>query len=259
MDMTVGELEAGLFERFPRERAEAWDNVGLVAGDPSAVVSGVACALDVTPDNIRAAASAGANVLLTHHPACLDMPRSIVPGATPAGSIWEALRLGVALIGMHTNLDRDVEATLVLPRVLGFRGARPGMERGRRLEDGRLGATCELGEGATLCSLEERARARLGRVAQTFGDPDLLVRKLGFYGGSMGSDGCADALAAGCDAVVCGECGYHRACDLASAGCAVIILGHDVSELPLVGVLARAARECGARDAFVVDERQRWH
>ena len=258
MDMTVGELERALFARFPRARAEEWDHVGLSAGDPDAPVTRVACALDATPDAVRRAGAAGASVLLTHHPVCLDMPRTISPGPAAAGAIWEAVRAGVALIGMHTNLDRDEEGSLALPRALGFAEARAGMERGRTPAQGRLGSLADLEVPATAGELAERARTRLGRVAQAYGDATRAVGRVGFYGGSMGSDGCADALAASCDAVVCGECGYHRACDLAAAGCAVIILGHDVSELPLVPVLAAAARACGVQDAFVLTEPQRW-
>ena len=258
MGMTVGEFERALFARFPRARAEEWDHVGLSVGDPDAPATRVACALDATPDAVRRAAEAGADVLLTHHPVCLDMPRAISPGPAAAGAIWEAVRRGVALIGMHTNLDRDEEGSLALPRALGFAGARAGMERGRTPAQGRLGSLADFEAPTSVGGLAVRARERLGRVAQVYGDPGQAVARAGFYGGSMGSDGCADSLAASCDAVVCGECGYHRACDLAAAGCAVIILGHDVSELPLVPVLAAAARACGARDAFVLTEPARW-
>lgn len=46
--MRVSELEQALFERFPRDDAEAWDHVGLSVGDPTAEITCVACALDAS-------------------------------------------------------------------------------------------------------------------------------------------------------------------------------------------------------------------
>jgi len=48
-------------------------------------------------------------------------------------------------------------------------------------------------------------------------------------------------MAAGADALVCGEVRYHDALDAAESGLAIIEVGHDVSEWPLVEVLGRAA------------------
>ena len=71
--ITVGELEQALLELFPASDAESWDRTGLLVGDPRAVISGVAVALDATPRAVRAAQHIGANVLVTHHPAFLAL------------------------------------------------------------------------------------------------------------------------------------------------------------------------------------------
>ena len=46
--MIVSELERALLARYPKADAEGWDHVGLSVGDPSADITGVACALDAT-------------------------------------------------------------------------------------------------------------------------------------------------------------------------------------------------------------------
>jgi len=51
------------------------------------------------------------------------------------------------------------------------------------------------------------------------------------------------AVAEGCQAVVTGELGYHRVLAAVEAGCAVILLGHDVSELPYARLLAASVAE----------------
>lgn len=244
--LTPARVEELLFEAFPRRQAEPWDRVGLSVGDPDAPLSGpVALALDVTVESVRAAHAAGAGLLVTHHPCFLDPPARVGPSFPPPGpAVWEAARLGVALVAMHTNLDRSRAATGRLPELLGFSGVRCGIEAGRAPADGALGSVCDLPAGTTLEALAGRCRDVLGAVAQVFGEAGRAVGRAAFFTGSLGSCG-ADALAAGADVVVCGECGYHRALDLLAQGCAVIILGHDVSEEPLVDLLTRALEERG--------------
>lgn len=116
----VGDLERALDHAFPVDRAEEWDRVGLLAGDPAEAVTGVVLALDPTPDAIRRAAELGANVLVTHHPAFLKMPERLVGSSGPAGLLSLASRLGVALMNAHTNLDRDDRAQALMPTALGL-------------------------------------------------------------------------------------------------------------------------------------------
>lgn len=260
---TVGDLEEALLARYPRAWAEPWDRVGLSVGDSAQVVARVAVSLDATPDAIAAADAVGANVLVTHHPVCLDMPQRIGP-ASPAtelaaGAIWEAVRRGVALVAFHTNLDRSPDATGRLPRMLGLDPV-CGIEAGRDPARGRLGSYADLGAGITLDALACRCGEVFGGVAQVFGDGAAAVGRAAFFTGSIGS-GVGDALAVGADVAVCGECGYHRALELVGRGCAVIILGHDVSERPLADVLAERLVQAGLpADAIVrLADAPAWH
>lgn len=259
---TVGQLESALFERFPRDWAEPWDHVGLAVGDSRQEIARIAVALDATSRTVRAAAQAGANVLVTHHPVCLEMPTVLAPlesGASQASScLWDAVRLGVALIAMHTNFDRSEEATSRLPRMLDLR-PRCGIERGRSAAQGSLGSVADVQGGETLGGLARRCLDRFGRVAQVYGDPTAPVARAAFLTGSIGDCG-EDALNAGADVAVCGECGYHRALDLAQRGLAVIILGHDASELPLADALAECIGDMGfGRDRCVrLDDGPAW-
>ncbi len=260
---TVGTLERTLFEVFPASWAEAWDHVGLAVGDPLARVCRIAVALDATAANVVRAAEEGANVLLTHHPVCLEAPRLIAPRASgsPLASacLLEAVSRGVACIAMHTNLDRSPRATGRLPRMLGLIPS-CGIERGRDEASGRLGSVADLGDGVTLDGFALRCRAVFGRVAQVYGDGSSAVRRAAFFTGSLGSCG-EDALAAEADVVVCGECGYHRALDLVERGCAVIIVGHDASEAPLADLLAEELAACGVPAGSLVrlDDPCTWH
>ncbi len=258
----VADLERLLFEAFPREWAEPWDRPGLLVGDPGARVGRIAFALDATRESVRAAAECGANVLVTHHPAYLEPPSPLVPRGEAASlastCVWEAVARGVSLVAMHTNLDRSPLATALLPSLLGLAPA-CGIESGRDPSQGRLGSVACLPTPESLGDLAGDCLRVFGRVGQVFGNPGQTVSRVAFFTGSLGDSG-SDALRAGADAVVCGECGYHRALDLTERGCAVILLGHDVSELPLVGVLMERVVDAGVplTRCVALDEGERW-
>lgn len=248
---TVCSVEQELFRRFPADWAEPWDRVGLAVGDPQGKVETIALALDATPDAIRAAADVGASLLVTHHPVYLTAPLTIGPASSVASAaVWEAVRCNVALVAMHTNLDRSPLATGRLPQLLGL-SPTCGIESGRDPRRGSLGSVAALESPLSLDEFARQCGDVFGRVAQVYGSPDQRVSRAAFFTGSLGDSG-ADALRAGADVVVCGECGYHRALDLTTQGCAVIILGHDVSELPLVDVLGESLIDAGVSPARLI-------
>lgn len=231
---TVSQVEKVLFDAFPRDRAEGWDRPGLLVGNPSRDVTGVACALDVTPDAIRVASERGCNVLVTHHPAFLEPPVPVTPdvaSSSLAGAcVYQACERGVSLIAMHTNLDRSQAALDRIAHILDYPA------RGRvEMPDG-YGALLD-GGASTVSDVALRCSERLGRIPRIWGDPAAPAGRIGFFSGSLGSLG-REALAAGCSCVIAGECGYHVTLDLEAAGLAVILVGHDVSELPFAGLLS---------------------
>lgn len=265
--MTVGALEKALLKEFPAEDAEAWDRTGVTVGERSLPVKRVAVALDATPSAVASAAEAGANVLLTHHPAFLEAPDAFAPEASALESsgavVWAAIRHQVALMDFHTALDVSPAASRVLPGMLGLKFTMRFVEplAGSRRKG--YGQICEVpdndGESETLARLAARCLAVFGRAPRVWGAPDAPVRRVACATGSATS--LAPALvAAGMDAVICGEMKYHTALELAAAGIAVIELGHDVSELPLTAVLAEALARVGvpAEAVTLIDQSDNW-
>lgn len=115
---TVGELADALEQRFPGAWADEWDNVGLIIGSRESEIRGVLITLDATAEAVERAARSGANVVLTHHPPFLQLPDALRAEGGPAGTLEAALRLGVAVISLHTNLDRSPEGATELATVL---------------------------------------------------------------------------------------------------------------------------------------------
>jgi putative NIF3 family GTP cyclohydrolase 1 type 2 len=118
--VAVSDLVASLLEAFPAQWAEAWDRVGLLAGDPTAPAGPVLVSLDASLGSLHRARDAGAQTLLTHHPAYLETPLP-TPGYGPARVAFEAVRDGIALVNCHTNLDRAPAGADALPLAAGLR------------------------------------------------------------------------------------------------------------------------------------------
>lgn len=343
--VTVGDIVRAVSKEFPIERAEDWDQIGLLAGDPEAVVTGVVLALDPSPSAVREARRLGANVLVTHHPAYLKRVAPVARSSGGGDIVFQAVSAGVALICAHTNLDRDVAAQTLLPSLLGltplqaiersgqpasvvtvyaptdcadsvveamsaaggglvgrYRGCAfmspgearftpdhnalphigsPGVETtadevriemsaARHLAErvaeaaraahpyeeplititqvlrarnaAALGMLCVAETAMSLSELVSRATSALGITPRVWGDPALSVGSVACATGSAGSLIDA-ALAADATVLIAGEVRYHDATDALNRGLAVIEVGHDVSEWPLVGLLARVVRE----------------
>lgn len=254
--LTVGGLERALLAEFPAADAEAWDRTGITVGDPAQPVRGVAVALDPAVAAIEAAAAAGANVLLTHHPAFLAPPDSFKPGpsvaANPGAGVWAAIEHGVALMSFHTALDVSVRAQRMLPGMLGLAFERVLVPLAGSPEKG-YGQQCSFAEGErmTLGQLAARCTSVFARAPRVWGDFARPLSTVATCTGSAGDVGRA-ALRAGIDCLVCGEVKYHEALDLSCAGLSVVDLGHDTSELPFSQVLAAAARAAGVPEDLVV-------
>jgi dinuclear metal center YbgI/SA1388 family protein len=116
-----------LVERwYPPHRAEEWDRVGLVCGDPDADVRRILLAVDPVQAVADEAASFDADLLITHHPLYLRGTSSVA-ATTPKGRVVHTLiGHGCGLLAAHTNADAPaggVSESMAL--ALGLRDVRP--------------------------------------------------------------------------------------------------------------------------------------
>lgn len=264
---TVAELEHALLKAFPREDAEPWDVMGLTVGEPAIPVKKVAVALDATVEAIRKASALGATVLVTHHPPYLEGPLQFSPedsvALSPGAGVWAAIQNRVALMNFHTACDVSKRAQAALPQILGFRYAGHVVEPIPSSKRKGYGQLCTVapqeGKAETLAHIASRCVSTFGRAPKVWGDYQQPVKTVVTALGSAGNVGRL-ALEAGADCFICGEIKYHAALELSQAGLAIIELGHDVSELPLAAVLAKAVADAGfpKEGIAIIDQADNW-
>jgi len=90
---------------YPPHRAEDWDAVGLVCGDPDAEVRTILLAVDPVAAVADEAVALDADLLVVHHPLYLK-GTTTVAASTPKGRVvHRLLGAGCGLFTAHTNAD----------------------------------------------------------------------------------------------------------------------------------------------------------
>ncbi|MFT5517059.1 MAG: dinuclear metal center YbgI/SA1388 family protein, partial [Rhodothermales bacterium] len=217
---TVAVVASRLETWAPRHTAESYDNVGLQVGRSSAVVTGIVVALDLTPQVIAEAETAGANLIITHHP-LFFAPIKAITSASLVGSM--ALRMaeaGISHYAIHTNLDAARGGvSFALARQIGLENVTFLSER----ESDSDGTSTGLGAIGVLAPTMSTADF-LAHVADSLGVPHLRhvstppreIRKVAVCGGS-GSSLLDAALERGADAYVTADVKYHQFFDALDA------------------------------------------
>jgi len=103
--LVIQALLDALGQRAPREKAAAWDPVGLQLGDPSAACRRVGVCHEVTDAVVTAVEAAPVDLLVAYHPLLFRPTQSLLAGATPEGRAWRLARLGTGLAVVHTAFD----------------------------------------------------------------------------------------------------------------------------------------------------------
>ena len=101
----LADVVATFDRRYPPATAQAWDAVGLVAGDPKQRVGKVLFAVDPTAAVVEEAIGWGADLLVTHHPLLLRAVHSVAATTYKGALLHRLIRAGVGLHVAHTNAD----------------------------------------------------------------------------------------------------------------------------------------------------------
>jgi dinuclear metal center YbgI/SA1388 family protein len=99
--MKVSDLVGAMETIAPTRFAAAWDNVGLLVGDPQGPLHKVLMTIDCTRAVVGEARAGGFDAVVAYHPPIFDAQRRFVAGSTA----YEAARAGLAVFSPHTALD----------------------------------------------------------------------------------------------------------------------------------------------------------
>jgi dinuclear metal center YbgI/SA1388 family protein len=103
--MRLADVCALMDDWYAPSRADDWDAVGLVCGDPDAEVRRILLAVDPVQVVADEATSMDADLLIVHHPLFLKGMHSVA-ATTPKGRVvHQLIRGGCGLLTAHTNAD----------------------------------------------------------------------------------------------------------------------------------------------------------
>ncbi len=208
---TIRDIAAFLEDWAPRASAQPYDNVGLQVGDPTVAVRRALLALDMTPQVLDEAASAAAELIITHHPLIFRPLRSVTPTSFSSNLAYRLAASGIALYSIHTNLDAaSGGVSFALARRLGI----SDLEFLQTFEiDGEevgLGVVGKLDVPLSLAEFLARASERLETPALRFvGAPEMLIERAAVCGGA-GADLLPNAIAANADVFLTADLKYHQ-------------------------------------------------
>ena len=102
--MKLTDLVDAMDKIAPTRYAESWDNVGLLVGDPQQSITRAMLTIDYTPEVAAEVVEQKCDVVIAYHPPIFEALKRLVVGST-GGSMYEAIRRGIAIYSPHTALD----------------------------------------------------------------------------------------------------------------------------------------------------------
>lgn len=220
-----------LNEIAPFGQQESWDNSGLLVGDPAQPVETIAVALDITPEAVRLAQAAGAQLFVSHHPVIFHAQKRFL-AQEPACLL---ARAGMSALCAHTSLDvAQGGVNDVLAQTLGLSCVEPvpAVEGAPLL---RIGTVEPVAAPALARWVSRRLHAAVRMAAE---DTSQTIIRVAVCGGA-GADRMAQARAAGADAYVTGDADHHKFLDARQIGLTLLAAGHYETENPAVDMLAQ--------------------
>ncbi|MCD4783091.1 MAG: Nif3-like dinuclear metal center hexameric protein [Candidatus Eremiobacteraeota bacterium] len=252
MRVPLSEIIEYMEQIAPRSTALEWDNVGLQVGDPRSSIGSVLFALDVSPSVIEEAESLSADLIISHHP-LLFRPVSRIDFSTTNGlMIRELIRHGIVLFTAHTNLDRSFMGT---GKILADRIGLKKIKRYSDDPDDEMNMVVT-GSFEQPLSADEVISLLKGNLKcdciKLVGNP-VNVLTVAVIPGSSSS--LLRKMTLPVDLIITGELSYHEALSAQYQGRAVAIMGHFISEKPVMYYLADKFREKFTSLSIEVSER----
>lgn len=174
---TLAEVCDQLEQLAPTSLAQAWDNVGLLAGDRRAPIRRVLLCIDLTPevaaeaigaaDRKKSTSAPRADLIVAYHPPIFKpISRLTAPGHDTSAIVHQCVRAGAAIYSTHTALDAaDGGTNDCMARLCGVEKTWP-LEYVGGIEDGQ----CKVVVFTPAAAVEKVAAAMFAAGAGWIGD-----------------------------------------------------------------------------------------
>lgn len=231
-------------EKIPTTSALSWDNVGLLVGDENREIHKVYLALDATDEVVEEAISAGADLLLTHHPLLFSGLKQVTAQDFIGRRVMQMISHNMACYAMHTNFDVEVMGDIAA-KTMGLTHVTV-LDATAEDETGIKGIGCVADVAPT--TLEKLAakckQAFAVSNVKVFGEREFSIRRVAISPGS-GKSEVENAIAAGAQVLITGDIDHHTGIDAVARGLAVIDAGHYGLEHIYVEYMAQFLQEIG--------------
>ncbi|MFA7560898.1 MAG: Nif3-like dinuclear metal center hexameric protein [Candidatus Izemoplasmatales bacterium] len=223
--MNLVEIIRYFENKFPRELAYEWDNVGIQVGTLNLPAKKVLITLDITKEVVKEAIENKVNLIISHHPLLFN-PLDKIIFDTPRGWIIKNLiKHNITVYSAHTNYDlaeggmNDEFARIFNLNNISLLDEIDGI--------GRYG---DIEPISTLDFIEVVKHKLEIDTVKIIGRYDRLIKRVGISGGS-GSKHMYQAKMRGCDIYLTGDVTYHAAIDAEQSGITVLDIGHHAEKI----------------------------
>ena len=237
--MILSEIIKLIENKYPKNLAYEWDNVGLLAGSPENDINTVLLTLDVTPYVVREAVNLGADLIISHHPLIFSGIKSFCETDSKTKMYTKIIRHNIAVYSAHTNMDTAPEGiNQKLAELFCLTDIQP-LDKATGL--GRIGDIKE----TTLKDFAETVKNKLCTpFVKISGDPEKIIKRA-----AIGSGACAEladaAAADGADVLLTADIKYHNAIDSVCGGIAMIDAGHYPTEIIVMDMFEDILKNTG--------------
>lgn len=203
------------------------DNSGILI-DAGKEIAGAVFSLDLSQGAIDAAVRAGANLIVTHHPA-IFFPISSLRAEDPLGArLLRAIEGGIGVISMHLNLDcapGGIDESLA--RAVGAEGELFPVDK---IEGGGYGRIFPVRQRPFSAFVDALKGELNTSRAFAYGQERAISRAASFCGAGVDGAAIAAAKRGGAQVIVSADIKHNYICDALECGMNVVQLTHYASE-----------------------------
>ncbi len=207
--MKLIDIQYVLEDWSPVSNAEDFDNVGLLVGDPSAIIEKALITLDTTQNILDEAINQNCNLIITFHPFLYKGDESLKSEEYVDEIIIKALKHNINIYAIHTNLDNNPRGvSFQIAKRLGLKNLEIMMKKDEKenIGMGMIGdLEIEKTETDFLDFLKDKMEISNLRHSNLLGNN---IKRIGVLGGS-GSFAIEEALNKNIDCYVTADLKYH--------------------------------------------------